>query len=60
MRLAADALRAQALALGFNLVGITPAEPSPTLDAYLRWIDQGMHGTMPTWPARIVRPVAVT
>jgi epoxyqueuosine reductase len=46
MRLAADALRAQALTLGFNLVGITPAEPSPTLDAYLRWIDQGMHGTM--------------
>ncbi|MFP4322278.1 MAG: tRNA epoxyqueuosine(34) reductase QueG [Anaerolineales bacterium] len=39
-------VRAQARALGFNLVGIIPAEPAPTLDAYLRWIDAGMHGTM--------------
>ncbi len=40
------ALHDQARALGFNLVGVTRAEPSPTLAAYLRWIDAGMHGTM--------------
>lgn len=32
--------------LGFNLCGVTRAEPSPHLDAYLRWVDAGMHGTM--------------
>lgn len=32
--------------LGFNLVGITRAAPSPTLAAYERWIDSGMHGEM--------------
>jgi epoxyqueuosine reductase len=32
--------------LGFNLVGVTPAEPSPRLDAYLRWLDAGYHGQM--------------
>ncbi len=35
-----------ALKLGFNRVGITPAKPSPTLDAYLVWIDHNMHGQM--------------
>ncbi len=44
-------LRERALELGFNLVGITPAHPSPTLNAYLRWIGSGMHGTM-HWMAR--------
>ncbi len=44
-------LRERALELGFNLVGITPAQPSPTLNAYLRWIGSGMHGTM-RWMAR--------
>jgi epoxyqueuosine reductase len=39
-------LKQRAHELGFNLVGITPATPSPTLDAYLRWIARGMHGTM--------------
>ena len=39
-------LKIKARELGFNLVGITRAEPSPTLDAYLRWIEAGMHGTM--------------
>jgi epoxyqueuosine reductase len=39
-------LKAQARTLGFHLAGITRAEPSPMLDAYLRWIDQGMHGEM--------------
>jgi epoxyqueuosine reductase len=39
-------LKARARELGFNLIGITPATPSPHLDAYLRWIDAGMHGAM--------------
>ncbi len=38
--------KTKALELGFNLVGITRAEPSPYLDAYFRWVDAGMHGTM--------------
>ncbi len=41
-----DRLKQQALELGFNLVGVTPAAPSPTLDAYERWVDAGMHGSM--------------
>lgn len=51
MRFSAALLRERAQALGFNLVGITAAQPSPTLDAYLRWIAGGMHGTM-AWMAR--------
>ncbi len=39
-------LRRKAQELGFNLCGVTPAEPSPTLAAYLRWIQQGMQGEM--------------
>ncbi len=42
----AERLKQQALALGFNLVGVTTAAPSPTLDAYERWVDAGMHGSM--------------
>jgi epoxyqueuosine reductase len=44
--LSSDAVRQQAASLGFSQVGIIPAAPSPTLDAYLRWIDAGMHGAM--------------
>ncbi len=40
------AITAHARALGFNLVGITPAQPSPHLNAYLRWIEAGFSGTM--------------
>jgi len=39
-------LKEKAVELGFNLVGITRAEPSPTLAAYQRWIEQGMHARM--------------
>jgi epoxyqueuosine reductase len=46
MSFPAEMLKAKAYELGFDLVGITRAEPSPTLDAYLRWIDAGMHGSM--------------
>jgi len=44
--LSSDAVRQQAASLGFSQVGIIPAAPSPTLNAYLRWIEAGMHGTM--------------
>jgi len=39
-------IKHKAKELGFNLVGITPAKPSPTLSAYMRWVDKGMHGNM--------------
>jgi epoxyqueuosine reductase len=40
------ALKTRAIELGFNLIGITPAEPSPYLDSYFRWVEAGMQGTM--------------
>ncbi len=39
-------VRRKAAELGFNLCGVTPAAPSPTLAAYLRWIQRGMQGEM--------------
>ena len=42
----AHKLKQQAAALGFNLVGVVEARPSPYLAAYLRWIEAGMHGSM--------------
>ncbi|HLY27096.1 MAG TPA: tRNA epoxyqueuosine(34) reductase QueG [Aggregatilineales bacterium] len=53
----AQALKERATESGFNLVGIAPATPSPRLDAYLRWVDAGMHGTMAymTRPDRVAR-----
>lgn len=32
--------------LGFHLVGISPAEPSQTIDRYERWLDSGYGGEM--------------
>jgi epoxyqueuosine reductase len=46
MTFSAAQLKQQAQSLGFNLVGITPAVPSPHLEAYFRWIDAGQHGEM--------------
>ncbi len=46
MPLTAARIRDQARELGFSLCGLTPAEPSPTLASYLRWIRRGMHGEM--------------
>ncbi|MCC7452266.1 MAG: tRNA epoxyqueuosine(34) reductase QueG [Anaerolineae bacterium] len=46
MIVSAQSVQARAVELGFNLVGITRAEPSLRLDAYFRWIDHSMHGTM--------------
>jgi epoxyqueuosine reductase len=44
--LPAQRIKERARALGFNLVGLTPACPSPHLLAYLRWLDQGQQGEM--------------
>lgn len=46
MIFSSEAVKARARELGFNLVGLARAEPSPQLAAYFRWIDAGMHGTM--------------
>ncbi len=46
MPLDSAVVKAQARALGFNLCGITSARPAPHLEAYLRWIDQGLHGSL--------------
>jgi epoxyqueuosine reductase len=37
---------AKAQALGFNLVGLTRALPSPRLGAYLAWLEAGFQGEM--------------
>lgn len=42
----ASAIRQRARDLGFSDVGIIPAAPSPRLDAYIDWIEAGMHGKM--------------
>jgi epoxyqueuosine reductase len=57
MPLSVKNIKRKAVELGFNLVGITPATPSPTLSAYMRWINKGMHGAMGYLerPDRIVR-----
>ena len=39
-------LREIAPTLGFSMLGVTPAQPSPRLQAYLDWIHAGMHGEM--------------
>ncbi|MBO9310207.1 MAG: DUF1730 domain-containing protein, partial [Chloroflexi bacterium] len=39
-------LKAYAQQLGFAALGVTRALPSPRLDAYLRWLELGYHGTM--------------
>jgi epoxyqueuosine reductase len=42
----AERIKAHALELGFNLVGLTPAAPSPHLAAYFRWLDLGQHAEL--------------
>ncbi|PJF42980.1 MAG: tRNA epoxyqueuosine(34) reductase QueG [Candidatus Thermofonsia Clade 1 bacterium] len=39
-------LKERAQQLGFSMLGVTRALPSPRLEAYLRWIAAGYHGTM--------------
>ncbi len=41
-----DYVYAQARALGFEVVGVTPARPVPGLAAYRTWLMRGYHGEM--------------
>ena len=52
----AERIKARAHQLGFDLVGIVPAEPMTTVDRYRTWIEEGYHGQM----AYLARPQAVT
>ena len=56
MPISAKNIKQKAIELGFNLVGITPAKPSPTLSAYMRWIEEGMYGQM----GYLARPDRIT
>jgi epoxyqueuosine reductase len=51
----AERLVAEAHGLGFDLVGIGPAEPPGTAGYYCAWLDQGYHGEM----AYLARPDAL-
>ena len=42
----ADRIKARARELGFELVGIAPATPTPDFDFFRWWLDQGFAGTM--------------
>jgi epoxyqueuosine reductase len=46
MVVSAENIKAKALEMGFNLIGVTRAEPSPQLQAYEQWVKAGMHGEM--------------
>lgn len=50
------ALKEKARDLGFSMVGVVEARPSPHLDAYFRWLAQEYHGSM-GWMARPDRQV---
>jgi epoxyqueuosine reductase len=49
-------IKQKAYDLGFNIVGIIPAQPAHTLEAYFRWIHADMHGSM-TYLAREDRQI---
>ena len=42
----AAAVKARARGLGFDLVGVAPADPSRFRDYFRRWLDDGRHGEM--------------
>lgn len=44
-------IRARAVELGFDHVGIAPAIPAPRADKFRAWLDHGYHGNM-AWLAR--------
>jgi epoxyqueuosine reductase len=46
MFLSSQNLKTYASQLGFSIVGIIPAAPSPTLAAYYRWLRSGYHAGM--------------
>ncbi|HEY0152387.1 MAG TPA: tRNA epoxyqueuosine(34) reductase QueG [Longimicrobium sp.] len=41
-----DRIRARALELGFDAVGVAPVHPSGHAEAYAQWLGEGMHGEM--------------
>ncbi|MFH0909366.1 MAG: tRNA epoxyqueuosine(34) reductase QueG [bacterium] len=47
----ADRIRDHALRLGFDVVGITPAQRAARATDYFNWLEQGRHGDM-AWLAR--------
>lgn len=51
MQLTASAIKKQAFVLGFDLCGITTADPASSAGYYQQWVQQGLHGDM-TWLAR--------
>ena len=42
----AERIQAEARRLGFDLVGIAPAEPAASADPYRAWLEKGYHGEM--------------
>ena len=40
------AIKTEAIRLGFNHIGIAPAQPVPHYDAYLNWVQAGRHADM--------------
>ncbi|MBI5687156.1 MAG: tRNA epoxyqueuosine(34) reductase QueG [Verrucomicrobia bacterium] len=41
-----EQIKGKALALGFDLVGIAPAEPAASFASFERWLAEGRHGEM--------------
>ena len=41
-----DRLKSEALRLGFDDVGITPAVPAPGYPSFLQWLEAGHHAGM--------------
>jgi epoxyqueuosine reductase len=41
-----DLIKQKAYELGFNIAGVIPAQPAPTLDAYFQWVEAGYHAKM--------------
>ena len=41
-----DRVKAQALRLGFELVGVTSPDPPPHFNVYEAWLGSGHHGEM--------------
>lgn len=42
----AEAVKRRALEMGFDLVGVTPADPTRYRDYFRHWLDAGRHGDM--------------
>lgn len=46
MRLTSALVKARAFELGFDAIGVCPAQEPPHLETYKRWLRAGLHGTM--------------